>query len=45
MDLSSTHDKCEVKATSVTFFGTVYDKDGAHPDPKKVEAHPQDASA
>ena len=31
-------DKCEVKATSVTFFGTVYDKDGAHPDPKKVEA-------
>ena len=37
-------DKCEVKATSVTFFGTVYDKDGAHPDPKKVEAIPQDAS-
>ena len=31
-------DKCEIKATSVTFFGTVYDKDGAQPDPKKVEA-------
>ena len=27
-----------MKTTSVTFFGTVYDKDGAHPDPKKVEA-------
>ena len=31
-------EKCDVKATSVTFFGTVYDKDRAHPDPKKVEA-------
>ena len=31
-------EKCDVKATSVTFFSTVYDKDGAHPDPKKVEA-------
>ena len=31
-------EKCDVKATSVTFFGTVYDEDGAHPDPKKVEA-------
>ena len=31
-------EKCDVKATSITFFGTVYDKDGAHPDPKKVEA-------
>ena len=31
-------EKCDVKATSVTFFGTVYDKDIAHPDPKKVEA-------
>ena len=27
-----------MKATSVTFFGTVSDKNGAHPDPKKVEA-------
>ena len=31
-------EKCYMKTTSVTFFGTVYDKDGAHPDPKKVEA-------
>ena len=31
-------EKCDVKATSVTFFSTVYDKDGVHPDPKKVEA-------
>ena len=31
-------EKCDMKTTSVTFFGTVYDKDGAHPDPKKVEA-------
>ena len=31
-------EKCDVKATSVTSFGTVYDKDGAHPDPMKVEA-------
>ena len=27
-----------MKTTSVTFFGTVYNKDRAHPDPKKVEA-------
>ena len=31
-------DKCEVKKDSVTFFSTVYDADGAHPDPKKVDA-------
>ena len=31
-------EKCDVKTTSVTFFGTVYNKNGAHPDPKKVEA-------
>ena len=31
-------EKCEVKKNSVTFFGTVYDADGAHPDPKKVDA-------
>ena len=31
-------EKCNVKASSVTFFGTGYDKNGAHPDPKKVEA-------
>ena len=31
-------EKCEVKKDSVTFFGTVYDANGAHPDPKKVDA-------
>ena len=31
-------EKCEVKKNSVTFFGTVYDADGGHPDPKKVDA-------
>ena len=31
-------EKCEVKQDSVTFFGTVYDADGAHSDPKKVDA-------
>ena len=31
-------DKCEVKKDSVTLFGTVYNADGAHPDPKKVDA-------
>ena len=30
--------KCEVKKDSVTFFGTVYDADGTHPHPKKVDA-------
>ena len=29
--------KCTIKAPHITFFGTLYDKDGAHPDPKKVE--------
>ena len=31
-------EKCEVKQDSVTFFGTVYNADGAHPDHKKVDA-------
>ena len=30
-------ERCEVKKDSVTFFGTVYDANGAHPDPKKVD--------
>ena len=30
--------KCEVKKDSVTFFGTVYNTDGAHPELKKVDA-------
>ena len=31
-------EKCEVKKDLVTFFGTVYGANGAHPDPKKVDA-------
>ena len=31
-------EKTAVKAPQITFFGTVYDKEGAHPDPRKVEA-------
>ena len=31
-------EKCDVKASSVTLFRTVYNKNGDHPDPKKVEA-------
>ena len=31
-------EKCKVKKDSVTFFGTVYDANGAHSDPKKVDA-------
>ena len=30
--------KCEVKSNSVKFFGCVYEKHGAHPDPSKVSA-------
>ena len=30
--------KCKVKSNSVKFFGCVYDKHGAHPDPSKVSA-------
>ena len=30
--------KCEVKSSSVKFFGCVYDKHGALPDPSKVSA-------
>ena len=29
--------KCVVKASQISFFGTLYDDKGAHPDPKKVE--------
>ena len=31
-------EKCEVKKDLVTFLGTVYDANGAHPDPKKIDA-------
>ena len=30
--------KCEVKKDSIKFFGCVYNKHGAHPDPAKVSA-------
>jgi hypothetical protein len=30
--------KTKIKAPSITFFGCVYDKEGIHPDPKKVKA-------
>ena len=30
--------KCEIKSNSVKFFGCIYDKHGAHPDPSKVSA-------
>ena len=36
--------KCEVKSNSVKFFGCVYDKHRAHPDPSKVSAIKADAS-
>ena len=29
--------KCIIKAPRIHFFGMVYDADGAHPDPKRVE--------
>lgn len=31
-------EKCEIKKSKVKFFGTIYDKHGAHPDPDKVAA-------
>ena len=30
-------EKCEVRKDSVTLFGTVYDANGVHPDPKEVD--------
>ena len=30
--------KCEINAEKVKFFGTIYDMNGAHPDPDKVTA-------
>ena len=29
--------KCAIKTPQISFFGTIYDEKGAHPDPKKVE--------
>lgn len=31
-------EKCEIKKKQVKFFGTIYDEQGAHADPEKVEA-------
>ena len=31
-------DKCKIKEPQITFFGIVYDAEGVHPDPQKVEA-------
>ena len=30
--------KTHVKASAINFFGSLYDADGVHPDPEKVEA-------
>jgi hypothetical protein len=30
-------DKCHIKCSYVTFFSNVYNKDGVHPDPQKVQ--------
>ena len=31
-------EKCQIKKPRITFFGVVYDAEGVHPDPEKVEA-------
>ena len=31
-------EKCHIKESQVKFFGVIYDKNGAHPDPAKVDA-------
>nr|XP_054752483.1 uncharacterized protein LOC129258054 [Lytechinus pictus] len=31
-------DKCSIKVNQVAFFGMIYDAEGVHPDPHKVEA-------
>ena len=39
-------EKCEVKKDSITFFRVVYDANGAHCNPKKLNlCNPQDASS
>ena len=30
-------EKCAIKAPQISFFGTIYDEKGVHPDQKKVE--------
>ena len=29
--------KCAIKTPQISFFGTIYDEKGVHPDPTKVE--------
>jgi hypothetical protein len=41
-------DKCKIKKSNITFFGMLFDAEGIHPDPEKIEAikaihEPQDA--
>ncbi len=35
--LTFNSEKCAVKTKHIKFFGMIYDKNGAHPDPQKVE--------
>ena len=30
-------DKCHIKETKITFFDMLFDAEGVHPDPEKVE--------
>ena len=30
--------KCHIRETKITFFGKLFDAEGVHPDPKKVQA-------
>ena len=31
-------EKCEIKVPTIKFFGCLYDKEGIHPDPEKIQA-------
>jgi hypothetical protein len=31
-------DKCKIKESKITFFGMLFDAEGIHPDPEKIEA-------
>ena len=36
--LVSNLDKCHIKETKITFFSMLFDAEGVHPDPEKMEA-------
>ncbi len=36
-DLTFNSDKCAVNQKQVKFFGVIFNENGIHPDPKKVE--------